>query len=129
MKQVGFDIYWEDSPAVRVRFDAAGEPCFQVLDATQLPVLLYGMDGKAKPDAERLDRFLADRCFPSTRQNAKELLGMLGLSLYQPKLICRKTHGVVAHDHFWLRYEDDPAEISYEGLLREMQQGTKYHAI
>ena len=47
MKQVGFDIYWEDSPAVRVRFDTAGEPCFQVLDAAQLPVLLYGMDGKA----------------------------------------------------------------------------------
>lgn len=77
---------------------------------------------RGQPNAERLDRFFADRCFPPTRQNASELLHMLGLSLYQPKLICRKTHGVVAHDHFWIHYDDDPEEISYAELIHQMAQ-------
>ena len=73
---------------------------------------LFGKNGKATPTAARLDKFFADRCFPSTRQNAKELLAIAGLTLYQPKLICRKTHGIVAHDHYWIRYADDPTDLS-----------------
>lgn len=125
MKPVDFAIYWEDTPAVRVSYDEQEQPQFTVLDAARLPVLLYGMDGKAEPSAKRLERFFADRCFPATRQNAKELLGTLGLSLYQPKPICRKTHGIVAHDHFWIRYADDPAELTYQGLRQEMQKALR----
>ena len=116
MKPVDFDIYCKETPVVRVQFDDAGQPQFAVLNNRCLPVLLYGMDGKAAPNAKRLDRFIADRCFPRTRQNADKLLAAIGLSLYQPKLICRKTHGVVAHDHFWLKYADDPPEL--DGLRR-----------
>lgn len=49
----------------------------------------------------------------------------VGLSFYQPKLICRKTHGVVAHDHFWLKYADDPPELCYADLLREMSKAIR----
>lgn len=122
MPPINFTIYWKEIPAVRVWYDAAGMPQFEALHPQYLPVLLYGMDGRGQPNAERLDRFFADRCFPPTRQNASELLHMLGLSLYQPKLICRKTHGVVAHDHFWIRYDDDPEEISYAELMHQMAQ-------
>ena len=106
MKPVVFTIYWKETPVVQVCYDAMKQPQFTVLDHSHLPVLLFGMDGKAVPTAARLDKFFADRCFPSTRQNAKELLAIAGLTLYQPKLICRKTHGIVAHDHYWIRYAD-----------------------
>jgi len=101
------------------------QPQFTVLDHSHLPVLLFGMDGKAVPTAARLDKFFADRCFPSTRQNAKELLAIVGLTLYQPKLICRKTHGIVAHDHYWIRYADDPSDLSYVSLMQEMSKAVK----
>ena len=83
------------------------------------------MDGKAAPNAKRLDRFIADRCFPRTRQNADKLLVAIGLSLYQPKLICRKTHGIVAHDHYWIRYADDPSDLSHASLMQEMSKAVK----
>ena len=104
MKPVDFTIYWEETPVVQVCYDENNKPQFTVLNPSHLPVLLFGMNGKATPTAARLDKFFADRCFPSTRQNAKELLAIAGLTLYQPKLICRKTHGIVAHDHYWIRY-------------------------
>ena len=59
------------------------------------------------------------------RQNAKELLAIVGLTLYQPKLICRKTHGIVAHDHYWIRYADDPSDLSYASLMQEMSKAVK----
>ena len=75
MKPVDFDIYCKETPVVRVQFDDAGQPQFAVLNNRCLPVLLYGMDGKAAPNAKRLDRFIADRCFPRTRQNADKPAG------------------------------------------------------
>ena len=125
MKPVDFTIYWKETPVVQVCYDAMKQPQFTVLDHSHLPVLLFGMDGKAVPTAARLDKFFADRCFPSTRQNAKELLAIAGLTLYQPKLICRKTHGIVAHDHYWIRYADDPSDLSHASLMQEMSKAVK----
>lgn len=125
MKPVDFTIYWKETPVVQVCYNAMKQPQFTVLDHSHLPVLLFGMDGKAVPTAARLDKFFADRCFPSTRQNAKELLAIAGLTLYQPKLICRKTHGIVAHDHYWIRYADDPSDLSHASLMQEMSKAVK----
>ena len=100
------------TPVVQVCYDENNKP--------QFTGLLFGMKGMPKPRAARLDKFFADRCFPSTRQNAKELLAIAGLTLYQPKLICRKTHGIVAHDHYWIRYANDPSDLSYASLMQEM---------
>lgn len=115
----------EYPPVVQVCYDENNKPQFTVLNPSHLPVLLFGMNGKATPTAARLDKFFADRCFPSTRQNAKELLAIAGLTLYQPKLICRKTHGIVAHDHYWIRYADDPSDLSYASLMQEMSKAVK----
>ena len=70
---------------------------------------------------------LADRRFPSTRHNAKELPAAIAVypTLYQPKLICRKTHGIVAHDHYWIRYADDPSDLSYASLMQEMSKAVE----
>lgn len=126
MSYPNFTIYWKEIPSVRVERNAAGEPTFQRLSAQYVPVYLYGMDGNGVPTCEKLDKFFADRCFPSTRQNARELLSSMGLSVYQPKQICRKTHGVVAHDHFWIRYDDDPDGLSYDTLRESMKAAVRY---
>ena len=112
MKPVDFTIYWEETPVVQVCYDENNKPQFTVLNPSHLPVLLFGMNGKATPTAARLDKFFADRCFA-------------GLTLYQPKLICRKTHGIVAHDHYWIRYADDPSDLSYASLMQEMSKAVK----
>ena len=124
MKPVDFILYWKETPVVQVCSDAE----FTVLDHSHLPVLLFGMNGKVTPTVARLDKFFADRCFPSTRQNVKQLLAIAELTLYQPKLICRKTHGIVAHDHYWIRYADDPDDLSYAGLIQEMNKAVKIKA-
>ena len=99
MKPVDFTIYWKETPVVQVCYDAMKQPQFTVLDHSHLPVLLFGMDGKAVPTAARLDKFFADRCFPSTRQNAKELLAIAGLTLYQLVIHIdhRFFHGKLKH--------------------------------
>ena len=40
-------------------------------------------------------------------------------------MICRKTHGIVAHDHYWIRYADDPSDLSYASLMQEMSKAVK----
>lgn len=111
MTYPNFTIYWKSTPCVRVEFDVDMKPSFQKLNDKYLPVYLYGMDGKAIPDSKRLDQFFLDRCFPKTRQNASELLKTMGLTVYQPKQICLHTQGKVAHDHFWIQYDDQPELI------------------
>lgn len=54
MKPVDFTIYWKETPVVQVCYDAMKQPQFTVLDHSHLPVLLFGMDGKAVPTAARL---------------------------------------------------------------------------
>ena len=61
MKPVDFTIYWEETPVVQVCYDENNKPQFTVLNPSHLPVLLFGMDGKAVPTAARLDKFFAAR--------------------------------------------------------------------
>lgn len=107
MKPVDFTIYWKETPVVQVCYDENNKPQFTVLNPSHLPVLLFGMDGKATPTAARLDKFFAIGVSRPHGRMPKSCSAIVGLTLYQPKLICRKTHGIVAHDHYWIRYADD----------------------
>lgn len=51
MKPVDFTIYWEETPVVQVCYDENNKPQFTVLNPSHLPVLLFGMNGKATPTA------------------------------------------------------------------------------
>lgn len=57
------------------------------------------------------EEFLETRCFPKTRANCKELLRMLDVDFYEPYLIVLKTHGVMCHDDFWIKFEGE--EITF----------------
>ena len=66
-------------------------------------VLLRAFGVKERPSWEDFEDFLAYRCFPKTRGNAKDLLKGLGLSSYDPIQIVEKTRGRIADDDMWLR--------------------------
>lgn len=85
-----------------------------------------GMDGSVVPNSARLDKFSTNRGFLSSRSNAKELLQMLGLTPYHPKLICRKTHGIVAHNRFGIRYVMI-RRMLYPSLCALMRQAAVLH--
>lgn len=40
-------------------------------------------------------------------------------------MVCRKTHGITACNHYWIRYADDPADLSYASLMQEMNKAIK----
>ncbi len=54
-----------------------------------------------------LERWLKWRVFPETRVNSDQLLASLGLNSYNRWAIIRKTHGVMADDEIWLRFEGE----------------------
>ncbi len=58
-----------------------------------------------RPSWEDFEAFLQDRCFPSTRGNAKSLLRALGVDTYDPLQIVEKTHGRMADDDMWLKFQ------------------------
>ena len=40
-------------------------------------------------------------------------------------MICRKTHGIAAYNHYRIRYADDPSDLSYASLMQKMSQAVK----
>ena len=46
--------------------------------------------------------FLESRCFPKTRDHAKDILKEMGLPFYDPLLIIEKTDGRMAGDEQWI---------------------------
>lgn len=58
--------------------------------------------------SDELNAFLKSRIFDPGRPDAKELLTNLGLSVYDPLEIAKKTHGILMSDNLWLRFDDEP---------------------
>lgn len=56
---------------------------------------------------EELEKWLKWRTFPPTRTNVDELLRALGLNAYNRWGIVRKTHGVMADDEIWIRFNGE----------------------
>ena len=66
----------------------------------QIPLRAFGV--VTEPDWKDFEYFLEERCFPKTRDHAKEILKELGLPFYDPLLIVEKTKGYMAGDQQWL---------------------------
>lgn len=68
--------------------------------------------------AEMVMRFLRNRCFESTRPDKDDILRILGLKQYSVLDIVRVTHGVMAEDYIWLRFDgEDVNHVCYEKLF------------
>ena len=70
--------------------------------------------GKRKMCIDEIDEFFRERCFPESRVDKDTLLEMLGLRNFDAEAICRKTHGMMTGDQFWIRFDDEP--LSYDDI-------------
>lgn len=58
-------------------------------------------------DFQSLDDFFRERTFPETRVNCKQVLKGLGLNYFDAYEVCKKTHGALVEDTFWIRFEGE----------------------
>ena len=65
-----------------------------------IPLRAFGV--VEKPDWKDFEIFLEDRCFPRTRDHAKDILRDIGVPFYDPLLIIEKTKGRMEGDHQWI---------------------------
>lgn len=76
-----------------------------------------------KPDAEvtlaDLDFMLEERCFERGRSDAKQLLKSMDIPCYDPLAIVRVTNGFLIGDWEWIRFDNDPKDISLEALQQK----------
>lgn len=66
----------------------------------QIPLRAFGI--VTQPSWKDFEWFLEDRCFPSTRDHAKDILKELDVPFYDPLLIIEKTRGIMAEDQNWI---------------------------
>lgn len=74
----------------------------------KIPLRAFGV--VEEPSWADFEYFLEDRCFPKTRDHAKEILREIGVPFYDPLLIIEKTKGYMEGDYQWiliLKREDD----------------------
>ncbi|WP_239587169.1 hypothetical protein [Bacillus ectoiniformans] len=67
----------------------------------------FSEDSEGHITTEQMESWLKWRTFPPTRVNADELLQALGLNAFNRWGIVRKTHGVMADDEIWIRFEGE----------------------
>lgn len=93
--------------------------------ADKLVIPFPTLGEKVDVSTEKFVDYLESRCFPRTRDNAQELLEMMGLTAYNPYKIVRTTHGVIFDDYIWLRFKGEE-DLKYEDVgLRKVPQGWK----
>lgn len=58
------------------------------------------------PTLNDLDNLFLERCFPSARFNAKQVL-QGKLYGYDPLRIIHDTHGILVDDYYWIRFANE----------------------
>ena len=66
-----------------------------------------------------LDFALDNYVFPETRYNCKEILQSMGLEFYDKFEIVRRTHGTMWNSMTWIKFDDDPKELSWKDVCPE----------
>lgn len=66
----------------------------------KIPLRAFGV--VEQPTWDDFEWFLEDRCFPRTRDHAKDILREMGVPFYDPLLIIEKTQGRMAGDDLWI---------------------------
>jgi len=72
-------------------------------------------------DFHSLDYFFRERTFPETRVNCKQVLKHLGLTYFDAYEVCKKTHGALVDDTFWIRFEGE--SYVYEDVRVAIREG------
>ncbi len=73
----------------------------------------------AELTTDALDLALREYVFDETRYDCKKLLKSMGLDVYDPFQIVRKTHGVLTNSDCWIKFDDDPEALCWNDVMTE----------
>ena len=62
----------------------------------------------SRNDINYIYSFLESRCFENGRPDLHKILSAHGLKDNNPYLWCKKTHGVMFNDFWWIRFPNEP---------------------
>lgn len=103
-KILKFEYYYVDKLCTRCVVDYNKESIKVENFTSELVLQAFG---NWKLTMDSIDEFFRERCFEETRVDRDVLLEMLGLHNFDAEAICRKTHGMVIGDYFWVRFDDE----------------------
>ena len=102
-----FDVMWKDDVIASVDLKPANGGTPYVINYTTGFNRQFSPNMEGHITLEELEKWLKWRIFRPTRANADELLDSLGMQGYNRWGIVHKTHGVMADDEIWLRFEGE----------------------
>lgn len=105
-----FLLMWEDEVIASVNVEDEEvhvdrfilHPAKQIFYADTIPRFKFG-------------QILRDRCWDENRPDIDVLLAKIGLYEYNPYEICKKTHGKMAQDRTWFKFDGET--INYKALI------------
>lgn len=110
---IGF--YYKDTLLAELDVDPLSEKAQNYVWYTDdIQMLPFG--NQKDPDYVYFMEYLKTRCWDPNRPDLKDILSRLGLDSYDPLAIVLKTHGRRYNDHFWMKFDSDPKEITYDKI-------------
>ena len=97
-----FSFMWKDVETSKVKV-AGNSVTVEILDKNPIKNCVTAMP----LDRYHLMKRLETRCFPKERANANAILRHMGLDSYDILSIIRNTHGAMAHDFIWIKFEGE----------------------
>ena len=105
-----FCAYWKDELISKV--DVEGNEVFITRYILHPVKQIFWTD---KMDVFQLTRVFEGRCWERGRSDIQDILHSLGLSVYDPFEIVKKTHGVSYNDFLWFQFEGE--NLNYKDLM------------
>lgn len=111
-------FYWyrENTPLARCIYEGTGRNLrfisYEILDSTGDK--WWHMLPMPRDDAT-LYAAMAERVVPEYRFNPS-MLEEYATAVYNPEIMCRAVHGANPQDPCWMKYEDDPEDLTYEDV-------------
>lgn len=102
-----FDVMWMDERIAHVDLKPVSGGTPYVINYISDFNQQFSPNTEGHITIDELEKWLKWRTFPPTRVNADELLESLGMEAYNRWGIVQKTHGVMADDEIWLRFEGE----------------------
>lgn len=101
-------MFWKDLPIADFKIEDGLGVYFKLYTENEK---YYPFEFKyVKPNCETLQRIIADRMLPPTRQGLDRLLKRIGLAEYSYDGLIRINHGLCTDDYYWFRQSHETTE-------------------
>ena len=109
-----FSFMWKDVETSKVKVNG-NQVTIEILDKNPLKNYVTAMP----LDRYHLMKRLETRCFPKDRVDADTILKHMGLNTYDILSIIRITHGAMAHDYIWVKFEGE--KLCFKDVSKRME--------